>query len=128
MALKRTSPIVEHPAGTRPPKMMYTSSQAGVVDCSETMLMSNTDLLHVARNSNSGAAVTTGAAVGGRGGGLVVAPPLVMSPEINSLSAVVDDGRHHHHHHQLHHHQLHMRHHQHSRNDVDGKPFLVPAR
>ncbi|XP_049538313.1 histone-lysine N-methyltransferase, H3 lysine-79 specific isoform X3 [Anopheles darlingi] len=134
-SLKRTSPIVEHPAGTRPPKMMYSSSQAGVVDCSETMLMNNPDLLHVARSSSSsssGAAAgtaTTGGTVGSRGSGLVVAPPLVMSPEINSLSAVVDDGRHHHHHHQLHHHQLHMRHHQHSRNDVDGQgtAYLIAA-
>ncbi|XP_053667543.1 histone-lysine N-methyltransferase, H3 lysine-79 specific [Anopheles marshallii] len=98
-ALKRTSPIVEHPPGTRPPKMLYTTSSSAVgIDCPEP------DMLHVPRGASNSIVGHTGSVRGG----LLVAPPLVMSPEINSL---VDDGRHHH--------QLHVRHSHHSRNDVD---------
>uniref|UniRef100_A0A182VQN1 Histone-lysine N-methyltransferase, H3 lysine-79 specific n=1 Tax=Anopheles minimus TaxID=112268 RepID=A0A182VQN1_9DIPT len=98
-ALKRTSPIVEHPPGTRPPKMLYTTSSSAVgIDCPEP------DMLHVQRGTPNSMVGHTG----GVRGGLLVAPPLVMSPEINSL---VDDGRHHH--------PLHVRHNHHSRNDVD---------
>uniref|UniRef100_A0A182LT32 Histone-lysine N-methyltransferase, H3 lysine-79 specific n=1 Tax=Anopheles culicifacies TaxID=139723 RepID=A0A182LT32_9DIPT len=101
-ALKRTSPIVEHPPGTRPPKMLYTTSSSAVgIDCPEP------DMLHVPRGTPNSSMVGH---TGGVRGGLLVAPPLVMSPEINSL---VDDGRHHH--------PLHVRHNHHSRNDVDGK-------
>ncbi|XP_058061678.1 histone-lysine N-methyltransferase, H3 lysine-79 specific [Anopheles bellator] len=94
LALKRTSPIIEHPAGTRPPKMLYTSSASSAssvpVATSEAMLIHTTG-------------VGPSPVSGGRNSGLLVAPPMVMSPEINSLS-VDDDGR---------------RHLHHSRNDVD---------
>ncbi|XP_049280013.1 histone-lysine N-methyltransferase, H3 lysine-79 specific isoform X1 [Anopheles funestus] len=106
-ALKRTSPIVEHPPGTRPPKMLYTTSSSAVgIDCSEP------DMLHVPRGAPNSIVGHTGTVRGG----LLVAPPLVMSPEINSL---VDDGRHHH--------QLHVRHNHHSRNDVDGHGLISTA-